>query len=149
MGAITALALFMILPLSEFQPLPQELSTITFVQGNYILATNEIYTEIQTYATLLGNKSYGCPLSCQCVSYVKSKISIPIGNANQIPINSRTPVVGGAVLFYSNPYGHIAYVEQVFGDMIFISEQNQKGCCVISSRWIDRNSPSIKGYFNP
>ncbi len=148
MGVVSALALFL-LPPSNVSPLPQEPSTISFVQGNYILATNGIYTETQSYATLLGIKSPGCPLSCQCVAYVKSKIPIPLGNANQIPINSSTPVVGGAVLFYSNPWGHIAYVEQVFGDMIFISEQNQKGCCVISSRWISINSPSVKGYFVP
>lgn len=146
---VSILALFLLSPLSNVNLLPQELDTITFVQGNYILATNGIYTETQSYATLFGNKSTGCPLAYQCVAYVRSRISIPIGNANQIPINSQTPVVGGAVLFYSNPWGHIAYVEIVEEDRIFISEQNQICCGCISSRWISVNSPLIKGYYNP
>ena len=146
MAVASVLALFYPTP-THLQSLPQELVVI---QGNSILAQNAVITEQPiSYASILG-KDPGCPLELQCKYYAKSRIpSLPIGNANIIPINSNTPVVGGAVLFYSNPYGHIAVVEKISGDMIFISEQNQIGCGVISYRWISINSPSIKGYFNP
>ena len=119
------------------------------MQGNYVLSLNAPdYETPITYLDILG-KDPRCPVELQCVSYVKSKMYLPPGNANQIPITSKIPVVGGAILFYSNPYGHIAYVERVFGDMIFISEQNQIGCGAISFRWISVNTSTIKGYFNP
>lgn len=146
---VSVLALFYPTPTSKFHL--QSIEPVVIIQGNSILATNEPYypeTTI-TYADIMGNNP-SCPISRQCVAYVKSRIpSLPTGNANQIPVNSKYPVKGGAVLFYSNPYGHIAVIEKVFGDMIFISEQNAEGCGVISSRWISINSPNIKGYFNP
>jgi hypothetical protein len=146
---VSVLALFYPLPLHEFHLRPVE--PVVIIQGNYLLATNEPYypEPTITYADILG-KDPSCPIRLQCKYYAKTRIpSLPTGNANTIPVNSNTPIVGGAVLFYSNPYGHIAVVEKIFGDMIFISEQNQIGCGKISFRWISINSPSIKGYFNP
>ena len=145
---VSVLALFYPLPLSKFHLRPVE--PVVIIQGNYFLANAPLIIEQPIiYADILG-KDPRCPIELQCVSYVKKRIPfLPSGNANVILINSQTPVAGGAVLFYSNPYGHVAYVEKVFGDMIFISEQNQIGCGKISTRWISINSPSIKGYFNP
>jgi hypothetical protein len=137
------------MPTSKFHP--QSIEPVVIIQGQYILATNEPYSPQPTitYADILG-KDPRCPIRLQCKYYAKTRIpSLPTGNANVIPTNSNYPIVGGAVLFYSNPYGHIAVVEKIFGDMIFISEQNANGCGVISSRWISINSPNIKGYFNP
>ena len=145
----SVLALFYPTP-THLQSLPQELG-LAIIQGNSILAQNApvIVEQPISYADILG-KDPRCPIRLQCKFYAKSRIpTLPSGNANTIPINSNTPRVGGAVLFYSNPYGHIAVIEKVFGDMIFITEQNAEGCGVVSSRWISINSPSIKGYFNP
>lgn len=152
MGVVSALALFL-LPPSNVNPLPQELRTITFVQGNYLLSNNgQYYPETTTFATLLGNKDPKCPLASQCVSYVRSKIpTLPSGNANQIEPNIEYPVAGGAIIFGGGSYGHIAYIEylDIVNNRIFISEQNHLGCAIISSRWIDLSAKNIIGYWSP
>ena len=146
----SVLALFLLSPV-HLQSLPQEPSTITFVQGNYILANNVPPIEQPTtYLDILG-KNPRCPLSSQCVYYVRNikGINFGTGNANQIEPNTYLPCEKCAVFFWGGKYGHVAYVEKIFGDEMFISEMNVEGCGVISSRWISINSPSIKGYYNP
>lgn len=150
MGAITLLALFLLSPIHEFHSLPQELSTTIFVQGNYILANNvSIEAQSVSYLDILG-KNPGCPLSGQCVAYVKTKLpTLPSGNANQIKPNTYTPCIGCAIIFNGGKYGHIAYIENISGDDLLISETNVEGCGVISWRWISKDLPNILGHWKP
>jgi hypothetical protein len=56
-----------------------------------------------------------------------------------------TEAVPGAFVLFER---HIAYIEEVRGDKMIISETNFKPC-QFSIREIDLGDPSIRGYFRP
>ncbi len=146
---VSILALLLLSPLSNVNPLPIELDTITFVQGNYILATNGIVEEQPTtYADILG-KNPTCPLSCQCVSLLKEFGFFTRGNAKDIQPNSSTPSIGSVIIFgatRTSIYGHVAIVVEIKDNQLLIFERNFEGCCIDSYRWISIYQSNIIGY---
>lgn len=60
---------------------------------------------------------------------------------------SKTPAAGTiAVTTENKRYGHVVVVEKVEGDKILISEMNYKGKGITSQRWLDADSPVIRGF---
>lgn len=94
-----------------------------------------------------------------CTYYVATKVHVPWGgNAKNWLANAKaygavvtkTPTVGAIVVTNdSRRYGHVALVEQVSGDQFLVSEMNYKGKGIISTRWIDSDSSSVKGFIYP
>lgn len=148
MAVASVLALFLLSPV-HLQSLPQEPSTITFVQGNYILALNAPdYETTISYADILG-KNPRCPLSCQCVSLLKEFGFFTRGNAKDIQPNSFIPSVGSVIIFGATKtsiYGHVAIVVEIRDNQLLIFERNFEGCCVDSYRWVSVHQLNIKGY---
>jgi LysM repeat protein len=76
--------------------------------------------------------------------------NLPMGlftlRQKEAQIQGHTPKPGATVVTSEGGYtGHVAHVEKVESDRIFVSECNyQHGKC--TTRWIDKNSPVIKGY---
>lgn len=128
--------------------LPSEEPGLVMIQGNSILATSEPYARVApvSLGVILGKSSGYCPIEQQCVSYAKSRGLVISGNANVIQPNIDGPCVGCGVLLYSGRWGHIAYIEKVYGVSFLVSEQNWEGCGIVSKRVIMMNDPNIKGY---
>ena len=96
-----------------------------------------------------------------CTYYVATKMKITFGgNAKNWLANagasgyvtSKEPVARAAVVFSGygyGRYGHVAYVEQVSGAEILVSEMNYDHFNRIDERWVSINSPAIKGYIYP
>lgn len=128
--------------------LPSEEPELVAIQGNSLLATNEpyIYAAPVSLGMILGKNPGYCPIEQQCVSYVKSRGLIIQGNAKDIQSNTDIPCVGCGVLLYSGRWGHIAYIEKVYGVSFLVSEQNWEGCGIVSKRVIMMNDPDIRGY---
>lgn len=91
-----------------------------------------------------------------CTWFVAQKRYVPWGgNAGTWLYNARaygyktgkTPTVGSIVVTTENRYyGHVAYVERVTADAIFVSEMNYTGWAKKSTRQLSRTSRVIKGY---
>lgn len=88
-----------------------------------------------------GNTYY----KCQCTYYAKMmRPDIPnhLGNADRWYQNLKSmdwyvgdiPIKGSVAQFKS--YMHVAYVEDVRGDSIYVSEWNYRGPCVKTFRWV-------------
>lgn len=102
------------------------------------VATN---TPTQARGSSQGNSyAYG-----NCTHYAKQlRPDLPnnLGNANKWYANAKaqglsvgyTPAVG-AVAEATTGYMHVAVVQKIDGDMIYITEKNYKGFNVVSSRW--------------
>lgn len=61
-----------------------------------------------------------------CVKFAKLLVDYnePVGFAKNWPINSG-PVVGGIVITKENPeWGHVAYITDIQGDVLFLDETN-------------------------
>lgn len=81
-----------------------------------------------------------------CTRYVASRRPVPNnwGNANTwLPrakasgwATGSTPAVGAIAWTPAGPYGHVAVVEKVEGDRVFIAEMNYIGLNRISTRWV-------------
>ncbi len=92
-----------------------------------------------------GKYSYG-----QCTYYVASRRPVPPnwGNARDWMANAKAsgyftgsiPVAGAIAWTSAGRYGHVAYVEQVKGDDVLVSEMNYIGWNRISQRWVKANS---------
>lgn len=146
----SALALSYPLPLSEIQP-PSISSGFSTIQGNSLIGNNEPFVpEIHnSYATILG-KDPSCPILLQCKEYVKSRgLQLPQGNAEDLLPDSNIPIVGGGVLLSIGRWGHIAYLEEVLPNSIYICESNYAGCGIVSCRWLDISDSTIRGYIMP
>jgi surface antigen len=83
-----------------------------------------------------------------CTWYVATKVKVTWGgNANRWPANARAqgytvdknPTAGSIVETGESRVGHVAYVEKVDGDDIYISEMNYKGFGIRSSRVISKS----------
>lgn len=90
----------------------------------------------------------------QCTDYVARKVIITWrGNANQWLRNAaaqgyrvdKVPVVGSILVTNESRYGHVAYIEEVNGEGIYISEWNYVGRYKLTYRTIPLNSPVFKG----
>lgn len=91
-----------------------------------------------------------------CTWFVAQKRYVPWGgNAGTWLYNARaygyktgkTPTVGSIVVTTENRYyGHVAYVERVTSDSIYVSEMNYTGWAKKSTRQLSRASRVIKGY---
>ncbi len=94
-----------------------------------------------------------------CTYYVARKMLIKFsGHAKNWPKNARaagyktgsSPIAGSAVVTNDNPiFGHVAFVEQVKGDTILVSEMNYEQFGAISKREIRTDSKSIVTYIYP
>lgn len=96
-------------------------------------------------------KAYGVSSSvlCSCVTYAKQRSGInvgPVGYAKNHPINSHVPKVGSIMVMHSGWTGHLAVVTAVKGNLITITEANWKHCQQ-STRTLNANNPSIRGYY--
>ncbi len=94
-----------------------------------------------------------------CTYYVSTRTKITFGgNAKNWLANAKAsgyvtgkePAPNSVVVTTdSAKYGHVAYVEEVVGDKILVTEMNYVGFNKISQRWISVNSPTIRGYIYP
>lgn len=91
--------------------------------------------------------------ACNCQKYAANELGISFGapRAASIKANSSTPEVGVAVLTRENSYGtasgHVAIVEKVTEEGIYVKEANYIRCAVTSGRFIAFNSGKIRGYW--
>lgn len=96
---------------------------------------NSIAGKVKPYGTYYNNYARG-----NCTLYVASRISVPnsLGNANRwgYVLGAKSqPVVGAIAWTTAGWAGHVAVVEQVSGDEVYISEMNAMGLGVIDYRW--------------
>lgn len=84
--------------------------------------------------------------NCLCVRYVRNRGLNVKGNAKDLVPNS-VPTVGGGVLFKYPKYSHIALIEKLGKDRMFISESNYRKC-QITTRWINYDDKFIIGFVN-
>ncbi|MCL5667181.1 MAG: CHAP domain-containing protein [Patescibacteria group bacterium] len=94
-----------------------------------------------------------------CTWYVASKIHVPWGgNAKNWLANARAygavtnskPAAGAIVVTNENTrYGHVAIVEKVTDDSIYVSEMNYNAFGKVDYRYIPIHSSVIRGYIYP
>ena len=87
-----------------------------------------------------------CPLEKQCISYVQSRGLQIKGDAKDIRPNSDVPCVGCGILLCDGRWCHLAYIEEVLSDSVYVCEQNWEGCGIVSCRTIALNDPKIIGF---
>lgn len=81
---------------------------------------------------------------CSCTSTARVLgAKLPRGNAIDLIPNIDIPVVGGVVVF---DYGHVAYVEKVTPEGIYVREGNYEKCR-ITRRLLEWNRTDVKGYY--
>lgn len=91
---------------------------------------------------------------CSCVLFAKAysgKNPGSVGYAKNWPINSQTPQVGAVGITTESSSGriytgHVFVVQEVAGSQIKVIEANFGGCG-ISTRYLNADSPVIRGYF--
>jgi|TARA_Y100000310_G_C20704007_1_gene833005 surface antigen len=90
-----------------------------------------------------------------CVPYARARTGIQItgiaGRALEIARfrGYKTGIIpreGSIVVLNEGPVGHVAVVEKIYGDMLYISEQNYRGLYIVSERIISVSYDSILGY---
>ena len=94
-----------------------------------------------------------------CTWYVASKIHIPWGgNAKNWLTNARnygavignTPTPGAIVVTTDNRrYGHVALITSADGAGFTVTEMNYEKFGEVNTRWISKNSKTIRGYIYP
>lgn len=88
-------------------------------------------------------------IRCSCVNYVKFKTGAPLnevwGRAEQIVATSSVPRIGGVVLTTEGPDGHAAYIENIVGNTLLLSESNYEPC-EVSTRSLSVDALVIRGY---
>lgn len=121
------------------------------VTNQYIEPTHAIASEIALEAPELAQVK-----RLTCVQYVRTKIpSLPKGDAYSLIPNSLYPIKGGVLKmsyqignnFDPNRY-HLAYVEKVTSEGIYVSEANFNGN-EYNERLVDFNDDHIRGYWSP
>lgn len=89
------------------------------------------------------------PLSTynSCVLYVQARMGIREvwGYPNLLKV-SQTPRIGGAVITTEGPLGHAAYIEDISGSDLYVSESNFIAGKV-SKRVINMDAAIIRGYY--
>ena len=125
---------------------------LTIPTAEEVLTERPLYTiqstTVSSQVSVKGNgyTSVGFdPSGGWCTNYIARKRPIPawFQNADMWLINARqasmptgrTPQAGSVAVAAS--YMHVAYVEKVDGNRVYVSEQNYKGYGIVSSRWSD------------
>lgn len=119
------------------------LTTIIALGFIFPLITSHADTKIETT-----EQSIETSIFCSCVKYVRERgVNLPKlgsqGTPNQLTPNS-PPVQGGAVIF---SYGHIAFVEAIMPNGMWVSEANKKPCQK-TERFVRYDDPSIRGFYH-
>lgn len=82
--------------------------------------------------------------SCSCMSTARVLgAKLPKGDAKDLKPNSDYPTVGGVVVF---KYGHVAYIEKVTAEGIYVREGNFDKCR-ITRRIVKWNDTEVSGYY--
>ncbi len=118
--------------------------TIEYLEADY----GEAETLYQAWLVQEQNHKTAAFDSCSCVTFAKSETGFTeaIGYAKNWPINSEQPVIGGVVIFREGLAGHVAYIQNLAGDQIFIKEANYLPCKQ-TTRIININDPDILGFW--
>ncbi len=89
-----------------------------------------------------------------CVPYARQRSGIKLyGNAATFLSRAEAggyatgskPVLGG-IMVTDETTGHVAVIEKIEENRVYISEQNVNGLYVVSKRWLDLNDDRIIGY---
>jgi hypothetical protein len=115
----------------------------SLIEDGYIVASP---LESASEASLMALGSNICPLSAQCVAYLKENGFNIKGNAKDIPINTDEPCRGCGIIFLGGKFGHAGIVYDYDKDMVCFSERNYLSCGAFSKRCVMRSNPKIKGY---
>lgn len=92
-----------------------------------------------------------------CTWYVATKVHVPWGgNAKNWLANAkamgytvnRVPAAGSIVVTTDSRWGHVAYVESVSDDSIYVSEMNYAKFGSVNNRSIPLSSKTIRGYIH-
>ncbi len=96
-----------------------------------------------------------------CTYYVATRMKITFGgNAKNWLSNARAsgyvtgqePAANAAIVFGTKGYGrygHVAFVEQVDGNRVLVSEMNYEKFNRVNQRWVSTSDPAIQGYIYP
>ncbi len=106
------------------------------------------YSEVNTEENVPFIPQWRCPLDKQCVRFVEKKLGRELNrDAYLIYPNTYKPCLNCGVLLYSsNPFGHIAFIQKIESESFDVIEQNWESCGTISTRSIEINSWKIRGY---
>jgi len=147
--------------LTNATPIKQESYLDNFVVANFVEETPVLASLIEDgylVASTSETASQGklealgsniCPLSAQCVAYLKENGFNIRGNAKDLPVNSDEPCRGCGIIFTGGKFGHTGIVYDYDRDMVCFSERNYLSCGAFSKRCVFRESKNIKGYIIP
>ena len=130
--------------LDSVRVLPMEYPDLN-VTASYLIANRNPTTPQQAYLKL-PNGGIG---DGWCVSYAKFKSGLTFsGNAYEWInyINSQEPKIGDIIVLKEGKSGHLAYLENIQGNKLIISEQNYLGRWIVSIRIIEITYINILGY---
>lgn len=107
--------------------------------------------------SVIGRQRFSSPYPYgYCTSYASYRSGLPggLGNARNWYANARargysvgkTPRAGAVMVTTESYWGHVAYVESVSGNSVYVTEMNYAGFGVISSRTVNAGSGFIIGY---
>jgi hypothetical protein len=87
--------------------------------------------------------------SCNCVAFIRTMgVHFPrLEDAKDLDTNSLVPIVGGVVKLVYNGIYHLAYIEKITAEGLYLRESNYKPC-LIARRLIPLNDPHIIGYYS-
>jgi len=117
------------------------------IESPYVVATNVEYVKpippIPPKPVIKRISSY-----CSCVTFVKSVVGYdrPVGWARSWPKNSE-PEIGGVVVQNIGKYGHVAVIEGITGNTLYLVEANYKKCR-LTRRTMQITDPSIMGFWS-
>ena len=132
-------------------PLPQPESTWTTetIKAPLLIVAKEFAPEIK----ITNLRSYG---NGSCVPYARYKTGIQLTGwaatflerASALGYATSTIPAQGGMVITDESRGHVAVVEEVKEDTIFISEQNYKGLHIVSTRELSLSDPRILVYIH-
>lgn len=102
------------------------------------------YVPYQTLNLPRGGEEY----ADNCVLYTKyllGRLNESWGIAQDIKPTSTIPYVGGVVLTKEGKFGHLAIIEKIEGDTLYLKEANYTPN-KITTRELSVDSPLIRGY---
>lgn len=144
------MAVTLLIPLKklygDYQVKIQDTTTTPGIHAEYVVADHNIIAPISPPKAKFGPYDV-----CSCVSYIRWLTGIkfdPIKYAKNLPINAKTPQIGGIVVLNDSFAGHLAEVIQISVDNFTVKEANYYHCA-LSTRIISINAPDIMGFYNP
>ena len=87
-------------------------------------------------------------VECSCISWALGYLGLKSqgwGIPEAIPNLELLPTVGGLVVTSEGSWGHVGVVTKIEADKVYIVEANFKPC-IVSTRSLPIDSPSIRGY---